>query len=67
MKFILVIFCFVLMSCDRTVVVPEDIPAEEPTGYCFDYDKSTVQCYLKGKVCYLYFDSLGNHVICSSR
>ncbi len=64
--FILATFLLGLLSCDRTVIIPEEYP-EEPNGFCYEYDKDTTQCYIPGKICYLYFGEFTSHMICSKR
>ena len=66
----LILLGFTIMftiACARTVEVPDDYPEEDPVGFCYDYDKDTRQCYLKDRVCYLYFAKGANHMICSRR
>lgn len=66
-KLILILFTIGLLSCGRRITtMPSDVP-KDPIGYCYEYAKSTTQCYMPDKVCYLYSNVNGNHLICSKR
>ena len=58
--------CIMIGCSGRSVKIPADVP-DNPIGFCYNYDEETIQCYMPKKVCYIYVDGEGSHVICSKR